>query len=446
MNRLKLATMVFAGALAMCACKQKPAYEIHGTVADPVFEGAKVYLKLGDDPFGRSVSDSTIVTKGKYVFKGSVTQPECGYIMIAHPEDWQKSVHIFLALENVDLSAATDAEDWTVVTGSAFNDAYQEYIEAMREPERQLNEVVRSFYAKKEAGTFAPGEEEVAQEKWDRALQTVRDLEYDYTLRNINNPAFWGKLYNVGSVASLDKQKALLAAADDCGAVIDSGIGALHTLMAVDNRSGVEYLSIVAATIYLLAFAHYKSGENKKAEKELGKAQKLYERLAKKDSDRFTPALMSAVEASTEVFKSKLKKMNVLAHYQVATELYQGKVSAGVTDAINSLVDSITAEGDIHLKMGNYRDAVKFYTKALRYQKRISASMGEKELRISVNLGKALLHLSNRRAAGEQLLNSILPLAEKMGATTEAEEIAKLLSDENKSTFDIAAFWKKLFK
>lgn len=215
MNRLKLATMVFAGALAMCACKQKPAYEIHGTVADPVFEGAKVYLKLGDDPFGRSVSDSTIVTKGKYVFKGSVTQPECGYIMIAHPEDWQKSVHIFLALENVDLSAATDAEDWTVVTGSAFNDAYQEYIEAMREPERQLNEVVRSFYAKKEAGTFAPGEEEVAQEKWDRALQTVRDLEYDYTLRNINNPAFWGKLYNVGSVASLDKQKALLAAADE---------------------------------------------------------------------------------------------------------------------------------------------------------------------------------------------------------------------------------------
>lgn len=238
----------------------------------------------------------------------------------------------------------------------------------------------------------------------------------------------------------------LLADGENHEAAISKGIDTLHSLMAVDNRSGVEYLSIVAATIYLLAFAHYKSGENKKAEKELGKAQKLYERLAKKDSDRFTPALMSAVEASTEVFKSKLKKMNVLAHYQVATELYLGKVSAGVTDAINSLVDSITAEGDIHLKMGNYRDAVKFYTKALRYQKRISASMGEKELRISVNLGKALLHLSNRRAAGEQLLNSILPLAEKMGATTEAEEIAKLLSDENKSTFDIAAFWKKLFK
>ena len=227
---------------------------------------------------------------------------------------------------------------------------------------------------------------------------------------------------------------------DEAGAQLDDMADELHL------HGGLRLAWAQVVKMWLLADGENHEAAISKGIKELGKAQKLYERLAKKDSDRFTPALMSAVEASTEVFKSKLKKMNVLAHYQVATELYQGKVSAGVTDAINSLVDSITAEGDIHLKMGNYRDAVKFYTKALRYQKRISASMGEKELRISVNLGKALLHLSNRRAAGEQLLNSILPLAEKMGATTEAEEIAKLLSDENKSTFDIAAFWKKLFK
>ena len=154
---------------------------------------------------------------------------------------------------------------------------------------------------------------------------------------------------------------------------------------------------------------------------------------------------MAAVEASTEVYKSKLKKMNVLAHYQVATELYEGKVSAGVTDAINSLVDSISAEGDIHLKMGNYRDAVKFYTKALRYQKRISASMGNKELRISINLGNALLQLANRRAAGEQLLHSLLPLAERIGSAADVEEINALLSGEDKNSFDIATIWKKLF-
>ena len=60
----------------------------------------------------------------------------------------------------------------------------------------------------------------------------------------------------------------LLADGENHEAAISKGIDTLHTLMAVDNRSGVESLSIVAATIYLLAFAHYKSGENKKAEKE----------------------------------------------------------------------------------------------------------------------------------------------------------------------------------
>lgn len=225
----------------------------------------------------------------------------------------------------------------------------------------------------------------------------------------------------------------------------DMGIAALHSLLDTDERGNIEYLSIAAATIYLLAVAHFNTGESKKAEKELEKAQKLYERLAKKDGERFTPALMAAVEASTEVYKSKLKKMNVLAHYQVATELYEGKVSAGVTDAINSLVDSISAEGDIHLKMGNYRDAVKFYTKALRYQKRISASMGIKELRISINLGNALLQLANRRAAGEQLLHSLLPLAERIGSAADVEEINALLSGEDKNSFDIATIWKKLF-
>lgn len=235
------------------------------------------------------------------------------------------------------------------------------------------------------------------------------------------------------------------ADAGDANAVVDTGIEVLRTLVATDDHSCVEYTSIAAAAVYMLALAHNIMCESRKAEKELEKSQRLYGRLAKKDDARFTQALMITVEASTEVYKSKLKKMNVLAHYQVATELYQGKVSAGVSEAVSSLVDSIVAEGDIHLNMGNYRDAVKFYTKALRYQKRISASMGMKELRISVNLGKALLHLVNRRQSGEQLLRSILPLAERMDATAEVEAINALLNDMGKNTFDIAALWKELF-
>ena len=66
MNRLKLLSLLFAGALLVGACKQKPAYKVSGTVVNPVFEGAKVYLIVGDDPFKVNITDSTVVSGGKY--------------------------------------------------------------------------------------------------------------------------------------------------------------------------------------------------------------------------------------------------------------------------------------------------------------------------------------------------------------------------------------------
>lgn len=215
MNRLKLVSVMFAGALLMGACKQEPAYEIRGTVADPVFEGAKVYLIVGDDPFKVNITDSTVVSGGKYVFEGAVAQPECARVTITHPEDWQKSVHVSLALENAEIKVATDAEGWTVVSGTQYNDDYQQYEDAKRAPYARLRSIVDSVYADR-ANPVLPAEVRARLEKdWEKQLGVVRGLEYDYTLRNINNPAFWRMLYNVGVGASLDEQKALLAAADE---------------------------------------------------------------------------------------------------------------------------------------------------------------------------------------------------------------------------------------
>ena len=172
------------------------------------------------------------------------------------------------------------------------------------------------------------------------------------------------------------------------------------------------------------------------------KSQKLFEKLAKKDNERFAPAMRPPLRLQPRFLSLNLNNEHPRplpsSHRDVSRQS-----SAGVSEAINSLVDSISAEGDIHLQLGNYRDAIKYYTKALRYQKRISASMGMKELKISINLGKALLNVINRHAAGEQLLNSILPLAQQMNATKEVEEIKTLLANNN--NFDIMKFWKNLF-
>lgn len=219
---------------------------------------------------------------------------------------------------------------------------------------------------------------------------------------------------------------------------LGSAENALNVLVDVTAKRGEDFLAIVASLLYNLAYVHYMTDDNARAVKELTKCQKLFERLVKRNNARFSPMLVYAVEASTTIFKSRIKQMNVFAHYQTTTELYTAmlgdKDSEKVRIALANLVDSLRNEGDLMLQMGNARNAVKFYTKALRYQKKISPVMGHKELTLSIGLAKALLRLVNRRAAAEQLLNSLLPLAQRLQAGDEILEIEQLLNNRNKNS------------
>ena len=212
---MKKLCFIIAITLAAFACKQAPAYKINGTVTDPALEGTKVYLLHGGWAIDNPQTDSTVISNGKYEFKGIVPEPECGRIVITHPEDWEKSIHIPLAIENVDINIVTDAEKWTTVKGAAFNDAYQQYMDAKRKPEQELYKTVNEFYAKQEAGTLTPEEEKQIRKIWNKQLQTVSELEYEFVKRNVNNPAFWNNVFNCAAFATLEQQQALLSAANE---------------------------------------------------------------------------------------------------------------------------------------------------------------------------------------------------------------------------------------
>jgi hypothetical protein len=172
--------------------------------------------------------------------------------------------------------------------------------------------------------------------------------------------------------------------------------------------------------------------------------------LSRKTTSAIHPWLVYSIEASTLIFKSRLKQMNAFAHYQSTTELYTSMLTGGGGDkedtrqAIEILIDSLKKEGDIMLQMGNGRNAVKYYTKALRYQKKVSNNMGYKELVLSIGLAKGLMRLVNRRSAAEQLLNSLLPLAQRLEANDEVIEIENLLNNKNKN-FNIMSLLKSIF-
>ena len=215
-----------------------------------------------------------------------------------------------------------------------------------------------------------------------------------------------------------------------------AGDAAERTLRALDAivvKKGDDFLAILAGVLYNLAMLHNASSENSRAAKELAKAQKLYERLVKKDESQFATMLTYAVEASMLIFKSRQQQMEVFAHYHDLTEQYSGMVEGGNRDSIAQLVDSLHKEGEIMLEMGNHRDAMKYFTKALRYQKRISSEMGMKELTLSIGLARSLMRIANRRESADQLLASLQPLAQRLGATEAQAEIASLLDKKDKN-------------
>lgn len=240
----------------------------------------------------------------------------------------------------------------------------------------------------------------------------------------------------------------LLIAEESWTLALGSAENALQQLSSIHGKKSEDYLALLVAILYNLAAVHNATGDNSRASKELTKAQQLLERLARKNESRFSVMLLYAVEASTDIISSRTRQMNVLAHYQTiidANTLMLGSGNeADTRRALNELVDTLRKEGEIMLQMGNGRNAVKYYTKALRYLKKLNEPMGQRDLTLSIGLARALMRLINRRAAAEQLLTSLLPLARKLGASNEVIEIENLLSSKTRN-FNIMTLLKGIF-
>lgn len=209
----------------------------------------------------------------------------------------------------------------------------------------------------------------------------------------------------------------------------------LKALAYNDLKKDNDFKALSATAIYYLAYLHHNQGASDRAEGELAKALPIFESLAKKSPEKYDAALLTAVEASTVIFKSRLKQLNTLAHYQVAIDTYAANLSEGGTKALNNLINSLSKEADLLLKMGNYRQSVKFYSQALKYLRKRDKQMGITHLKISINLGKAMLNLFNRQDTARQLLQSLIPLAVSLNAPDQLEEIEYTLANAPQKDF-----------
>lgn len=238
---------------------------------------------------------------------------------------------------------------------------------------------------------------------------------------------------------------AALVELGDTDAALAASADALRILSGEPKRKDLPFICVLASLLYDLAFIHAERNEYSAAERTLGKAIKLFERLAKSDAERYASAHVHALNAATSVFRSRIKQMNLLAHYQVATSTYLSMAGSKAPSAVYKLVESLTNEASTLIKLGKTRDAVRYLTRALRYLTKLEPDFTMRQLELSVMLGDALLHTVATRQKGLHLLDTLLPKAKKMGADDMAERITALLDERHSSMIDILSIWHKIF-
>ncbi len=245
--------------------------------------------------------------------------------------------------------------------------------------------------------------------------------------------------------ALLQLLAALHIMAGNADAALTTAASALSLLSQKPKRRDEPFLQVLACLLFDIAILHAGSSRFKQAERELEKSLKLLDRLARNNPDRYGPAHMIATAAATTVYRNRVKQANLLAHYQVATSTYLSQVNHGIEAAAGKLAESLYTEGKTLAGMDRHREAISYYTKALKYYTRLYPDFDLTQLEMSVDLGRSLLAVKSTRDKGIHLLNTMLHKATKIGATTQHRAIVDILARSKSSTLDILDIWHKVF-
>ncbi len=215
-----------------------------------------------------------------------------------------------------------------------------------------------------------------------------------------------------------DERQALQAAVDILTGIADH-----------EQRQGPDCQAIVAVLIYDLARFHFAAGRCEVAERLIVQSQRRLERLAKADAMRFAAALPIVLQSVAEIYQERITKHNTLAHYQAASAALLAAGMQGDSNAIAALVDALCKEGRLLLEMGSYRQAIGYFTRALRYYKKVSSATDARYLEISFDLASALIHTPPRRDTGYALLQSLRTLAARLNDADRLAAIDEMLAE-----------------
>ncbi len=245
--------------------------------------------------------------------------------------------------------------------------------------------------------------------------------------------------------ALMQLQVALLIHSGETDRALATAAKALLLLVQHARRKDEPFLAILASLLYDIALIHHSAGLHRQAEREIEKSIKIFGRLTRINTARYGAAQILAVNVATAVFSDRQKQAESLAEIQAIVSDRQREVSEGIEGAGYRLVESLRLEGHTLMKMNRQREAMQYFTRALKYLTRLEPEFTLGQLSLSVDLSQALLAQKSTREKGIHLLNTMLYKASKLNADDEHRRIVDILVQARNPDLDIFGFWHKLF-
>ena len=207
---------------------------------------------------------------------------------------------------------------------------------------------------------------------------------------------------------------------------LERTIGALQRLKDFEDHENEEFKALLVALIFDLAEIHFELKDFKRSEKELDALFKVLDPLLARNPDRFGRLHILAMELSTRIIRSKKKTIDMLARQQLHVDALTEKVNSGINSATDRLVDSLCNVGRLLASSGDYREAMKFFSEAIRISKKRTGKVNRKEIKMTVEMAEVMIRVKSMRPRAERLLDAVLPHAISLGETELEQDILTL--------------------
>ena len=181
---------------------QNATFTIKGTVIDPAFEGANVYLQERTDD-GLQTLETAVVQNGTFTFMGMADENALRYVLL----DEQNSVPVLLERGTINVMFG----DVVTVSGTRVNTEFHRFQLRRNELEQKEMASVRKLIEMRTAGTIT--DEMVAEHR--KIGEEMQNLTIQFIRNNIENEAGKYILRIAIHRFELELQEELLALTDD---------------------------------------------------------------------------------------------------------------------------------------------------------------------------------------------------------------------------------------